>query len=526
MKTLDSFVKAGYFSRRGFTYSLTQRVFLNALSSFIDNGVRVLVSLVITPLLVAGLGSGFFGIWLILNRSISYLLAVDARPTQALKWVIANYQKHDDHSIKRRAVSSALGVWLALLPFMIAVGGVLVFVSPTLTKVSPEFTTLVRVTCWLLVVNLILSVLANIPGSVLRGMNLAYKRMGLVASLNILGGFLTAAAVYLNWGLVGVATAQVVVTVVTGILFWHLVRTYVPWFGVERVSLKEVRQFFGLSKWYAAWSLIDTVLTASDVIVLGLIISASAVTNYVLTGYVSQGLLTIVTIIMGAAAPGLGGLFGEKKYDRVIELRNEMLCITCLLAGAFGSMILLYNHSFTTLWVGGEHYVGPWVNLLLVLIAVQLLFLRVEIYLIDLTLNVRRKVTFGLLSALLSIGLAILLTRNLGITGLCIAILAGRSVLMIIYPSIIGAFLGTQISIQIKALIRPLLTMIILFAAAAYVGEQVLATTWINLFIQVLVAIPLVFLFQFVVGFSANQKKCLIDRLRHLTALISGSPVN
>lgn len=496
--------------------SLTQKAFLNILAAFLDYGARVIISLFVTPILVSGLGSTLFGIWQILNRLVGFISAADGRPTQALKWVIANNQAAADLITKRKAVGSALGVWLVLLPFSIAAGLIIIWLSPEIARVPSELTTVVRMTCALLVINLILTVLAGVPDSVLRGMNLGYKRMGVMASLNILGGLLTVGAIYLKWGLVGVALAQVTVTVITGILFCHLVKTYVPWFGVARASWAEIRHFFRLSIWYSACDLVNVLLIASDVVVLGWLLSASVVSSYVLTGYGANMVAGIIMMIVGASMPGLGGLVGDKKYARVIEIRNEITLLTCLLATVAGGLILLWNRSFVTLWVGGKYYAGPWVNLLLVMIAVQLLFIRNDASVINLTLNVREKALVGLIAALLSIGLAFPLTTTLGMIGLCMAVLVGRMLMLFTYPAIIGSFFGIPIHTQVGVILRPLVVMGILFTASVYVGQELLVVDWLTLLLYVCLSMPILFLFQFFMGIPRHYRVALVRRLRYL----------
>ncbi len=50
-------------------------------------------------------------------------------------------------------------------------------------------------------------------------------------------------------------------------------------------------------------------------------------------------------------------------------------------------MVLLWNRSFVHLWVGNEHYAGELTNFLLVLLAIQLIFIRNEAGILDLTLD-------------------------------------------------------------------------------------------------------------------------------------------
>ena len=60
-----------------------------AVQALLDYGARIGVALVVTPLLVHGLGSAVFGIWQMLSQLVSYISAADGRPTDALRLVIA-----------------------------------------------------------------------------------------------------------------------------------------------------------------------------------------------------------------------------------------------------------------------------------------------------------------------------------------------------------------------------------------------------------------------------------------------------
>src|SRR5439155_13559170 len=214
--------------------TLTRRASLNALQSLLDYGARLGVGLVVTPIVVEGLGRSLFGVWEMIGRLIGYMSAADGRPTEALRLLIATKQGADDSMEHRRAVGSALVVWLWFLPLVAGVGALLVWLSPIVTKVPASLQTTVRLASVALVLSLLVGGLASIPESVLRGMNLGYKRMGFQAGLNLIGGVLTAGAIYAGLGVVGLAGEQVVVIVVIGLCFWLLVKHYVPAVGVTR----------------------------------------------------------------------------------------------------------------------------------------------------------------------------------------------------------------------------------------------------------------------------------------------------
>src|SRR3989441_11738035 len=217
-----------------------------------------------------------------LGRLVGYLTAGDGRPTQALRPVISNLQASDDDAAKRRYVGGAFFVWLLFLPLVVAAGAGLVWLAPTITKVAPPLFPVVRLTCALLALSLLVGTLAALPEAVLRGMNLGYKRMGLQAGLEVVGGVLVAGAIYVGLGMVGAAGAQIAFATLMGLCFWWVVRKYVPWFGVARPTRTEIRGLLGLSLWYSAGEAVTKLLLASDVIILGMVLSPTAVTTYAL----------------------------------------------------------------------------------------------------------------------------------------------------------------------------------------------------------------------------------------------------
>src|SRR6266700_1819473 len=406
---------------------LTRRASLNGIAFALDLGVKTGVSLVLTPLLVDRLGAALFGVWEMLGRLAGYLAAIGGRPAEALRLVVANRQAAPaaDH---RRALGAALVVWLLFLPLAVAAAAVIAWVAPAITGVAPALHSTLRLAAALTLGATLLACLAILPESALQGMNLGYKRMELQAALNVVGGALTAGAVYAGLGLVGVAGAQIAIAPVCGLCFWMLARTYVTWFGAARPAGADTRHVLRLSAWLSGGELISKLLLASDVLILGALVSPTAVATYVLTAYAPRAAVTIHGNVVGAAMPGLGGLLGEHQYERAQLVRRELMALTWLFATAAGATILMWNRSFVGLWVGADHYAGGVIDLLIVLIAVQTAFIRADAYIIDAALQSWLRVLISTAAAAVTISLAIALTRAFGLAGLCVGVLAGRMV--------------------------------------------------------------------------------------------------
>jgi O-antigen/teichoic acid export membrane protein len=511
--------------------SLTKKASLNAAASVLDYATRLLVSFFLTPLMVVGLGDYFFGLWQILNRLIGYITPASGRPTYALKWALANQQASTDFDQKRRYVGSTLVIWACFLPLLIGLGGVVSWFVPYWVHAPAEYVWIVRVASGLLVANMIADTLASVPQAVLQGENLGYKRMGMSAILVVVGGGFTWLALYLEAGIVGVAVSVVAATSLTGLFFVWVVRRYAPWFGVVKPRRADIRQMLGLSWWFMAWNLVTSLLLASDVVVLGLLGSVESVTDYTLTKYVPEMLIGVLVIIVFGITPGLGGIVGTKNYERAVRLRGEILSLIWLAVTALGTGILLWNEVFMGLWVGTRHYSGSLPNLLIVVGAVQLVYIRSDGNIIDLTLRLSQKVLLGFLSVTLSIVAASVAVGylKLGIPGLCLGIMAGRLILSVGYPALISRFLGVPLSSQLKGTLRPALVTILLFSLA-FGLDSLLAVPawsgvggWIGLFISAGATGILLLFLSFYAGLSSEQRRTIMQRVRAVLTIPGSS---
>ncbi|HVH08861.1 MAG TPA: oligosaccharide flippase family protein [Gemmatimonadales bacterium] len=496
--------------------ALTRRASLNAVQSLLDYTAKLVVGLVVTPILVSGLGRSLYGVWEMLGRLIGYISATDARPMEALRLVVATRQGLDDPAGHRRAVGSALVVWLAFVPIVTAVGAVLVGFAPVVTKVAPDLAPVVRLAAALLVAGFLVAGLAAVPESVLRGMNLGYKRMGLQAGLSLAGGGLMTLAVRRGLGLTGVAGSQLVLGALTGACFWLLARRYVPWFGVARPSRPEVRALLRMSGWLAGGELIAKLSLASDVLILGAVVSSSVVTTYVLTGYAARLALGLHFLTVGAAMPGLGGVIGDGQFERAAQLRRELLALTWLFATAGGATILLWNRSFINLWVGPSLYAGFWVNLLTVLVTIQTALVRSDAYVLDAALQPRSRVVVSAVAAVLVLGIGLALAPALGMTGVCLGLLAGRAAQSVAYPALVSASLGGRRRLSLQPLVRPLAASVLILGAAGLAGERVLAPGWIAWGALVAASAVLLLPVTLLAGLGAADRRRVLARAREI----------
>ncbi len=501
--------------------TLTRRASLNAVAALIDYGAQIVVSLIVTPLLVRGLGAFTYGVWQVLQRLLGHAAVATGRPGEALKWVIAHEQTSDDYEEKRRQVGSAIVVWFLFLPLLLLLGGLFSWFTPLWLHVPDGSVGSVRLASWLVVLTFIAISLAYLPQSVLHGENLAYKRIGLSTAVAVLGGGLTVAALAAHTGIVGVAAAALVTTLLTGAVNLYIVRAQVGWFGVARPKRSAVRRFLGLSSWFMLWNLVMQLMLGADVVVLGIAGSATLAASYTLTRYVPDAVTNVAATLLFAVMPGLGGLIGAGERDRAADVRNEMMAFSWLLTAATGATILVWERSFLGLWVGPQYYPDTATMLLIVIMVLQFAVIRTDSNIIDLTLVLRDKVLLGLLSACTSVGLAVaaFLWLDAGLAGVVGGFIAGRMILTVAYPLLIGRLLGIAPRRQALSAVRPAAATVLLLAPAAYISRVVDVSSWLSFLAGAGVTGVLCLGGAYLAGLPQAQRRRLRVRVRRVLRL-------
>ena len=505
---------------------LSKRASLNTIAAALDYVSRIIVELILTPMLVAGLGTYLYGAWRVLWRLTGYIWASSGRSSQALQWAIANKQHTADHEEKRRHVGSAIVVWFIFLPLLGSIGAICVWAAPYALKTPARYVGDVRITAALLVADAIALTLLTVPRSVLQGENLGYKRMGLSALLVLAQGGLTALALILDTGIAGVAVANITGTLITGATFLMVARRHVPWFGVSRPARATVKWFLGLSWWFTGWKVLMQLMSGGDLVVLGFFGSVNLVTVYALSKFVPEALTALLATIVQAVSPGLGGVIGKGEYAKAVRVRAELMMVTWVLVTVAGAGILVWNASFLGLWVSDVPTPGPIATLLIVVTAAQFIFIRNDAFIIDLTLDLRPKVLIGIASTGLSLGLAAAFaTMGGGIAGLCIGLLIGRSILTVAYPWLIGRAIDQPLTNQLRAVLRPALVTAVMFAVATYLARDFVVDSWMELVLGAVATGGVVAVAATLLGLNANQRRDLLRRVRKMAPSAAGKGI-
>jgi hypothetical protein len=125
----------------------------------------------------------------------------------------------------------------------------------------------------------------------------------------------------------------------------------------------------------------------------------------------------------------------------------------------------------------------------------------------------------GALSATVSLVFAGILVAsfNLGIIGLCLGFIAGRSLLSLGYPWLVGRFLGVSLYSQLRSVLRPAFITVLIFTLMLSADDFLTVSTWIGLIVSVGMTLVVVLLLAFYTGLSGEQRRRILQRVRLVT---------
>jgi len=450
--------------------SLLKAARLNALANYANFVVTTLVTLVATPVLVNYLGSAGFGTWKAIQKLMDFGTVADGRSTQALKWVIAANARLDRADDNRKAVGSALLVWLIFLPLTAVVALVIVWLAPTLIHQASLTTEATRLVAGLLALNLALVPLLGLPDAVLVGENRGYASMITQTATFVASNVAMVYAASRGFGLATMASIVLLATVITAILVFLRARRLVTWFGIAMPQRGDLKKFFGFSGWVLVWSFVSKLLLTTDVIILGAVVGASEVTNYTFSAYAAQFAIAICFMTGSAAMPGIGSLVNHHEREKLVATIGACRSVVLALATVLCTGILLFNRFFVTIWAGDERFLGDLVNTLLVISAFQLILLRNESQIQDVTLSIKKKVISGAVFALFSLLTALIFFKATGngVWAIFAGLILGRLPLTFMLPKMVNA-LDPGLSREWK---RIGVSLIVLLSAAALSNQM------------------------------------------------------
>lgn len=439
-------------------------IFYNTISNFVDQLTRQVLAFFLNPIIINGLGTNIYGIWRMISQTTNYSNVVDMQTSQTLLWSISKNRNVKSENYLRQEVSNAFFVTTLLIPLFLIVGAIILYYIPVLTKVESDYIFIVRVATLILITTFLFNKYFTLFDSLLKGMNLAYKRLGLKAVVSVLNALLIILVLKLNYGIIGIACVELITVIILILLLINILKKNISFFKIEKPNIYGCKRYFKQTISFFLFSIIKTISNNSDLIIIGYFISPAMVTIYVTTRYLTVASKTLTNSYIQASKPTFSNYIGQKNFIKASKVRMQVFDMIWITLIPLSFSLIVLNHSFVNIWISEKLYAGRLENLLIVIYFVLSVLLYNEEGYIKSSLKLKDITIFTGLLNLIFILLSIFLVKIYGLKGFLIAQIGLNLFLLITYQRILRKIFGKIFIFNLSKILRFFLSLIILFS--------------------------------------------------------------
>jgi O-antigen/teichoic acid export membrane protein len=499
--------------------SLPQRFRRNAISNYATSITSLVIALVITPVLVRGLGKDAYGLWVIVASTAFYFeLLRFGFGSAAVKFVAEGWALHDLERV-RRVISTAVLV-LAVPGLLLAVTGPLLALAFPLVFDVPEG---LETAAFLLVIIVALDLSFAIPSDTLGSSLIGLQRYDAL-SMTVMGQAIVQAVGWivilaLGGGVVALALMTLAVNVLAqGVRFLWL-RRLVPGVAIARRFFDRnlVRPIASFSGWVGATDLSDVVINRVDLITVGVAVGVPEAGIYSVGQKLVWLIPRFVSPIVQMYFPHSSELAakGDMSALRASFVTGTRICVA--IAAPLALVLGILAGPTLDAWVGQGFADAVPVVVYLSAAAFVYAFAQAGLMVLRGMGDVRRPALIRGSEAVLNAGLSIALGITIGLDGVALATLiaAGVTQLGVLVP-----YSCRRTGVSLFGLVTSLLRAHLLpIAAATLVGLLIRNAGGANLVVVLLGALAMLATYAAVfsiTGVSGEERRLILTAvLRH-----------
>jgi O-antigen/teichoic acid export membrane protein len=328
--------------------------FRSVISNWAGLGINALLSLLLTPILLHGLGSLYFGMFMLVAAVLDSCGLLDFGMRTATFRFLARYRGSGERDELNRTFASGMVIAFGSATLILLADLVAVILLPHFFAVPATDRVLFRLLILLLGGSVAVAFLAQFYGTYL----CAFRRFDFYnlnsAATGIIRALLIVAVLRLGGGVLAVAAvtlACALLSLLSSICLVHIADPALT-FSTKDVSVTRIRELLGFSGNAFLGTLGDQLRFFIDSVVIGRVLGLAYITPFVIPGR----LMVLFRETAFSLASPLSGVMSELAGRNDEEaLRSSFLRATrlCLLLSLFVSLLLLVNGAaLIRFWVG------------------------------------------------------------------------------------------------------------------------------------------------------------------------------
>jgi O-antigen/teichoic acid export membrane protein len=398
---------------------------LNIASNYLRFLVGMVIVFFLTPYIVSRIGVDAFGLWSLIFAVVGLFGLLDLGFATAAVKFVAELTASGDHAGRNQVLGTLFLIYAGLGVFCLSLVAVFADTAPAWFDLAPEHHRAFTIAIWLLGT----AVALGFPLSLFKAILVGSGRMSLVNMVE-LGTTLGNAAlvVYVlesGYGLLGLAASTAFTMLLATLLLVPFAYRFTPMLSLSpgHFARRRVRELGGYSFYFFIANVAVLIILRIDPVVIKAFLPLSAVAVYAVAAKVSEYTYLLNKQFSNALMPLVSQSKGAGDSETIRRILVDGTRFLMAIAVPFISLLIFHAEEIIRLWMGTDFTDS---EPLLRILMIAVLFASIQLNAAN-VLGMTGRHRFVALSmggsALVNLGLSILLIQYFGLTGVALATL-------------------------------------------------------------------------------------------------------
>ena len=341
---------------------------VGAILSYISEAIKIISSLVFTPVMIRLLGQSEYGVYQLVHSVVSYLGLLSLGFTASYIRFYSRYKAENKTEEIYRLNGMFMTVFLVIACIAVLSGAIMIgnIQSVFANGLDENEYDVARILMALMVLNLAIT----FPNSVFNCITSAHEKFIFQRILtilnNILNPFLTLPLLLLGYGSVGMVTATTFITIAKFITnIWYTTKRLKVKFYFNHFDFYLLRDIWHFTFFIFLNQIIDQINWSVDKFLLGRMKGTIAVALYGLGAQINTMYVQLSSSISSVFVPRINKIVAERNDNHELsELLTKIGRIQFIILGLILSGFIFFGHPFMKFWGGKEYgdsyYVALW----------------------------------------------------------------------------------------------------------------------------------------------------------------------
>ncbi|WWU64277.1 oligosaccharide flippase family protein [Clostridium baratii] len=352
-------------------FSSSNQIKIGIILSYFSIGIRILIELLYTPVMLRFLGQNEYGIYQLAYSTVSYLGLLSFGFGSAYIRYYSRYKvKNEENNIAK--LNGLFMIIFTIISFVSIIVGCILILN--LDKVfgnslsTSEFQQ-VRILMFFTLINLAIT----FPASVYQSYIIAKEQFFFQRVINILttvlNPFLCLPLLLLGYKAIALVVISTILTILSFLInIWFCKNKINMKFTFRNLHLKVVKEVAAFSVFIFINQVIDQINWNLDKFILGIYSGAAGVAIYSVGATINNMYLQFSTVISSVFVPRINKIvFSDKADNKLTELFTKIGRIQALVLMLILTGYIFVGKQFTIIWAGNSYIEAYYVTLCLII---------------------------------------------------------------------------------------------------------------------------------------------------------------